>query len=201
MKEKSILSVLLALVMVFSLTSTVFAATGKTVTFNGGYIYQTEKGKPGTIQIKLSNIINTKKSVKIDIMDYIDDASVADTIFGYTEEDDAITLKDIVSEGITVYYADKAPVTATSKSVLSCFWVSYTGNVEKATYTPKYFSFDDYLNNPDNAKVLTKKPEGSYFLAPGTKMKLTKSGKYLFIVKDDGAIDGSPISAFCVIVK
>jgi hypothetical protein len=201
MKKKSILSVLLAVIMVFSLTSTVFAATGKTVTFNGGHIYQTEKGKPGTIQIKLSNIVKTKKSVKIDLMDYIDDASVAETIFGYTEEDEAIKLKDIMSDGITVYYADKSPVTVTSKSALTCFWVSYTGNVEKATYTPKYYSFDDYLSNPDKAKVLKTKPEGDYFLAPRTSMKLTKSGKFLFIVKDDGFIDGSPISAFCVIVK
>lgn len=201
MKKKSILSGLLAVIMVFSLTSTAFAATGKTVTFKGGHIYNTEKGKPGTIQIKLSNITKTKKNVKIDLKDYIDDDSLADTVFGYTEEDEAITLKDIVSDGVTVYSADKSPVTVTSKSVLTCFWVTYTGNVEKATYTPKYFSFNDYLSNQDKAKVLTKKPEGDYFIAPDTKMKLTKSGKYLFIVKDDGFIDGSPFGAFCVNVK
>ncbi len=201
MKKKSILSVLLALVMVFSLTSTAFAATGKTVTFNGGHIYQAEKGKPGTIQIKLSNITKTKKDVKIDLMDYIDDASLADIVFGYTEEDEAITLKDIVSNGVNVYYADKSPVTVTSKSVLTCFWANYTGSVEKATYTPKYYSFDDYQSNPDKAKVLKTKPDGDYFLAPGTSMKFTKSGKFLFIVKDDGFIDGSPVSAFCIIVK
>lgn len=206
MKMKRILSVLLALVMVFSFTTSAYAATGKTVTFNGGYIYQDEKGKPGTIQIKLSNISTTKKNVKISsktFMTYVDDDSVADTIISYTEDGDTITVKDLVTDdkGVTVYYADKAPVTITAKSSLSCFWATYTGNVVKATYTPKYYSFDDYLSNSGKAKVLTKEPEGDYLLAPGTSMKLTKPGKYLFIVKDDGLIDGSPVNAFCVIVK
>ena len=201
MKKKSILSVLLALVLVLSLTSTAYAATGKTVTFKGGYIYNAEKGKPGTIQIKLSNITKTKKNVKIDIMDYIDDASSADTILGYTAEDEPITLNDIVSGGVTMYYADNAPVTVTSKSPLSFFGVAHKGKLEKTTFSLKYYSFDDYLRNQGKAKVVTKQPKGSYLLAEGSKNKINKAGNYLYIVKDDGLIDGSPFDAFCVIVK
>lgn len=201
MNKKSILSVLLALAMLLSVTSTAFAATGKTVTFNGGHIYQSEKGKPGTAQLKLSNITKTKKNVKIDLDDYTDDSSLADTVFGYTEEDEAITLADVVSDGVTVYYADKAPVSITAKSALSCYWISYKGTVEKTKFTAKFYDFDDYLSHPGKAKVLKKQPDGDYLLAPGCVSKITKAGKYLYVVKDDGLIDGSPVSAFCVIVK
>ncbi len=202
MKKKRILATLLAVVMVFSMTATpVSAATGKTVTFNGGHIYQTEKGKPGTAQLKLSNITKTEKNVKIDLDDYADDSSIADTVFGYTEEDEAITLADVISDGVTVYYADKAPVSVTVKSALSCFWISHKGAATKTKCTPKFYDFDDYLNHPGKAKVLTKQPKGDYLIAPGCVSKINKAGKYLYVVKDDGMIDGSPVSAFVVIVK
>lgn len=203
--SKRVLSVLLALVLLLSFTTTAYAATGKTVTFNGGYIYATEKGKPGTIQAKITSIIKTKKNVKIsskELMNYVDDDSVADTVIDYTEDDDTITLKDIVTsdDGVTVYYADKAPVTVTAKSAMSCFWVNYKGSTVKTKFTPKFYSFDDYLSNPNKVKILNTQPEGDYLFAPDTTMKLNKPGKYLFALKDDGLIDGSPVSVFCVII-
>jgi hypothetical protein len=202
MKIKRILSAVLTLALALTMTATpVMAATGKTVTFNGGHIYTTEKGKPGTAQLKLSNITKTKKNVKIDLSDYTDDASLADTVFGSTEDGDDITLADVVSAGVTVYYADKAPVSVTVKSALSCFWISHKGAATKTKCTPKFYAFNDYLSNPDKAKVLTNQPDGDYLLAPGCVSKITKAGKYLYVVKDDGLIDGSPISAFVVIVK
>lgn len=205
--KKSALSVLLALILVFSLTTSVFAATkAKTVTFNGGYIYKTEKGKPGSAQVKISNIVKTKKNVKISektlIKNYTETEDLANTFFGYDENYEEITLKDIVTaNGVTEFHADKAPVTVTAKTALSCFWACYAGDEEKATYTPKYYSYNDYLKDQTKAKVLKDMPEGDYLLAPGTKIKLTKPGKFLFVIADDGTIDGSPFSAFCVIIK
>jgi hypothetical protein len=207
MWKKSVLSVLLAFIMVFSLITPAYAATkAKTVTFNGGYIYQAEKGKPGTAQVKISNIVKTKKNVKISekslIKNYTETKETANLVFGYDENGDELKLKDIVTgeDGVTVYYADKAPVTVTTKTTLSCFWACYTGDEVKAKYTPKYYDFEDYYYNQEKAEVLTEIPY-DYLMAPGTKMKLTKAGSYLFIIKDDGFISDSPFSAFCVIVK
>ncbi len=208
MKKKTVLSVLLAIIMVCAMITPAFAATkAKTVTFNGGHIYQAEKGKPGTAQVKISNIVKTKKNVKISkkslIKNYTETEDTANTVFGYDENGEEITLADVVTgdDGVTVYYADKAPVTVTAKSALTCFWGCYVGDDEKTKYTPKYYSYYDYLENQDKAKVRTEIPEGDYLMAPGTKLKITKPGKYLFVVKDDGMIYDSPISAFCVIVE
>jgi len=206
MKKKSILSIVLTLALLFSMTTLAQAATtGKTVTFNGGHIYQAEKGKPGTIQVKLTNIAS-KKSVKIDekaLMDYIDDATVADTIISYTEDGDEITLKDLVTEGkVTTYYAKSTTVTITTKSAMSSFGFYYKGE-EKTKLTAKFYSFDDYLansTNPEKIKVYKEKPEGNWLVAPGTKLKINKPGKYLFITKDDGLISDTPVGVFCVIV-
>ncbi len=203
--KKRVLSIVLTLTLLLSMTTSALAATGKTVTFNGGHIYETEKGKPGTIQVKLSNITKKKANVAIsdkELLNYVDDDTVANTVISYTEDGDPITVKDIVQsdDGVTVYYANKAPVTVTAKSALSCFWVSYKGNEVKAKYIPKYYSFDDYLSNPDEPEILKTQPEGDYLVAPGTIMKLNKPGKYLFILKDDGLISDSPASAFCVVI-
>ena len=70
--------------------------------------------------------------------------------------------------------------------------------VTKTTFTPKDWSFDDYLANEDKAKVYTTKPEGYWLLAPGTANKVNKTGKYLVVVHDDGAISNSPLSVLCV---
>lgn len=205
--KKTTLSVLLALIMVFSVTTSVFAATkAKTVTFHGGHIYKTDDGKVGTAQVKISNIVKTKKNVKITekslIKNYTDTEELANTVLGYDEDYEEITLKDIVvGNSITEYHADKAPVTVTVKTALSCFWACYSGEEEKATYTPKYYSFDDYLKNQTKAKVLKDMPENGYLLAPGTKIKLTKPGKFMFVIADDGLISGSPFSAFSVIIN
>jgi hypothetical protein len=203
---KRVLSIVLTLVLLLSMTTSAFAATGKTVTFNGGHIYQNVKGKPGTIQVSLSNISKKKSNVKIsekELMTYVDDDTVADTVISYAEDGDAVTVQDIVTNksGVTVYYANSKTVTVTAKSVLNCFWVSYKGNVVKTKYTPKYYSFNDYLINPTKAKILTTPPEDDYLIAPGTTMKLNKPGKYLFVLQDDGMISESPVSAFCVIIN
>lgn len=201
--KKRILSVLLALVLLLSFTTTAFAASGKTVTFNGGYFYN-DKDKEGTIQIKLTNIA-TKKNIKIDkkeLMNYVDDDTVANIIIGYDEDGNSYTLKDTVtSDKVTTYYANSAPVTITTKNPLGYFFYSYKGTEEKAKFTPKYFTLDDYIADGLNAKVYKDEPKGDWLYAPNTTIKITKPGKYIFAVQDDGFIDGSPTDVFCVIVK
>lgn len=184
---------------------TAMAATGKTVTFHGGHIYKDQNSESGTAQVKITNVTKTQKNVKLNnktVKEYIDTKELGDTPF-YCEDGSVLTAKEIATseEGITVYYTSKAPVTVTASSALTCFWACYPGTVQKTDYTPKYYSFNDYLSKENEAKVLSKKPNEDYLFAPGTQLKINKPGKYLFIVKDDGMISDTPFSAFCVIVK
>jgi hypothetical protein len=204
--KKRILALVVLSVLMLSLGTQVFAATGNTVTFNGGHIYEEEVGKPGTATLTVTNIIETR-TVKFDekeLMTYVDSEEVANREL-YTDADGVVTtIKDVVTNenGITVYYANNAPVTVTATSALTTFFYSYKGDEIKSVYTPKFYTYDEYYNNFENTKIYTKKPEVNWLFAPGTTSRLDKPGKYLFIVKDDGLIGGSdtPSNAFCVIV-
>jgi hypothetical protein len=204
---KKLATILLTVAVATSVICTsVFAATGKTVTFNGGHIYQAEQGKPGTIKLDLTNILS-QANVKMDskeLLTYLDDDKTANEVI-YTDEDgNGYSINNIVNDlnnngGVPVYYASTLPVMITAKTPLTAFMGFWKGDDnKKVTFIPKYWSFDDYLSNEDKAKVYTTQPKGDYLFAPGTAEKVNKTGKYLFVVHDNGAISNSPLSVLCV---
>lgn len=204
---KKLATILLTVAVTTSVMFTsVFAATGKTVTFDGGHIYQAEQGKPGTIKLDLTNILS-QANVKMDsteLLTYLDDDKTANEVI-YTDEDgNGYSISNIVkglnnNGGVPVYYASTLPVLITAKTPLTAFMSFWKGDdATKVTFIPKYWSFNDYLSNEDKAKVYTTKPNGDYLFAPGTAEKVNKTGKYLFVVHDNGAIDNSPVSVLCV---
>jgi hypothetical protein len=204
---KKLATILLTVAVATSVMCTsVFAATGKTVTFNGGHIYQAEQGKPGTIKLDLTNIL-LQANVKMDskeLLTYLDDDKAANEVI-YTDEDgNGYSINNIVKDlnnngGVPVYYASTLPVLITAKTPLTAFMSFWKGDDDtKVTFIPKYWSFDDYLSNEDKAKVYTTKPKGDCLFATGTAEKVNKTGKYLFVVHDNGAISNSPLSVLCV---
>jgi hypothetical protein len=204
---KKLATILLTVAVATSVMCTsVVAATGKTATFNGGHIYQADQGKPGTIKLDLTNILS-QANVKMDskeLLTYLDDDKTANEVI-YTDEDgNGYSINNIVKDqnnngGVPVYYASTLPVLITAKTPLTAFMGFWKGDdATKLTFIPKYWSFDDYLANEDKAKIYSTKPMGNYLFAPGTAEKVNKTGKYLFVVHDDGAISNSPLSVLCV---
>lgn len=204
---KKLATILLTVAVATSVMFTsVFAATAKTVTFNGGHIYQAEQGKPGTIKLDLTNILS-QANVKMDskeLLTYLDDAKTANEVIYTDENGNGYSINSLVKDlnnngGVPVYYANTLPVFITAKTPLTAFMTFWKGDdATKATFIPKYWSFDDYLAKEDKAKVYTTKPKGEWLFAPGTANKVNKTGKYLVVVHDDGAISNSPLSVLCV---
>lgn len=208
---KKLASILLTAALATSVICTpVFAETGKTVTFNGGYIYRgvynTLGGEEhGTVKLDITNI-DAQTTIKMDtkeLLTYLDDEKTANDII-YTDDDGKgysvnSLVKDLNNEGgIPVYYASTLPV-VTVKTPLSTFITFWKGtDVTQATLIPKYYSSDEYFTNENNAKVYTTKPAGSCLYAPGTVQQINKAGRYLFVVHDNGAISNSPVSIICV---
>ena len=200
---KKLASIVLTATLATSVMCTpVFAATGNTVTFNGGHIYQ---GNSGTIKLDLTNIVS-QANVKMDskeLLTYLDDEQTAnDTI--YTDEDGkGYSINSIVQDlnnngGVPVYYASDLP-DITADTPLTAFMAYWKGaDTTQATFTPKYWSFSDYQANEDKAKVYTTKPEGDSLFAPGTVEAVNKTGRYLVVVHDNGAISNSPLSILCL---
>lgn len=182
--------------------TTVFAASGKTVTFNGGHIYQTEEGKPGTVKVDITNI-TSQANIKMDskeLLTYLDDNNTANEV--YTDIDgNTYSIQSIVTDlnnngGVPVYYADNVPVVVTAKTPLTAFMCFWKGNDStKSTFSPNYYSYDDYLSS-ENPKVYTTQPKGDWLFAMGIVNKINKPGKYLFVVHDNGAISDSGTNVF-----
>lgn len=181
------------------------AFAAETVTFNGGHIYQQQQGKPGTIKLDLTNIDSQSlvKMTDAELMSYLDNDGTIDKPVYTNEEGKTFSIRDIVQaqnakEGVPVYTASSLPsITAkTPLNTLMAFWKGT--DTTQATLSSKYYLASDYLANDENAKVYATQPTGAYLYAPGTTEKINKVGKYLFVVHDSGAIDGSPVSVFCV---
>lgn len=208
---KKLASILLTTTLAASLMCTpVFAETGKTVIFKGGdispvNILNRDEGTYGTIELELTNI-DSQANVKMDtkeLMTYLDDDGTVDKVI-YTDDDGkGYSINNIVKDlnnkgGIPVYYASSLPV-ITAEKPMTAFMTFWKGDdTTKATFSPKYWSFNDYLANEDKAKVYTTKPDGDWLFAPNTSEQINKTGRYLFVLHDNGAISPSPINIICV---
>jgi hypothetical protein len=201
---KKLSSILLTVAVATSVMCTpVFAET-----FNGGDVYHSAQGDIGTIKLDLTNIVS-QANVKMDtdeLLTYLDDEKTANDVI-YTDEDGkGFSINSIVEDlnnkdGVPVYYANAMPV-ITAEKPLTAFMSFWKGDdADKATFIPKYWSFNDYLANEDNAQVYTTTPDGDYLFAPNTVQQINKTGRYLFVVHDAGFISNSPLSIICVNVE
>lgn len=181
------------------------AFAAETVTYNGGHIYQTQAGQPGTIKLDLTNI-DSQSLVKMDtaeLMTYLDNDGTIDKPVYTNEEGKTFSIRAIVQAqnskgGVPVYTASAMP-TITAKTPMNALMAFWKGtDTTQATLAYKYYLASDYLANDVNAKVYAAQPTGAYLYAPGTTEKINKAGKYLFVVHDNGAIDDSPVSILCV---
>jgi len=199
--RKRFFATVIALMFMLAFTAPAFAATSDT--FYGGYSNQFTKG---SIAVELTNI-SFKKNVVLSetqAAEYFDDADILNNVIDVDyDSDEEITIKDILAYynsrgGVPTYYADAAPVVVTAKTASRTFFFSYYGDVVKHTYEPKYYTYDEYINNFDNKKAYAQQPEEDWLFADGTKASLNKPGKYIFIVRDDGLVSSSYAGMFCV---
>jgi hypothetical protein len=181
--KKLALTLIITALTTGALYAPAFAAT--TVTYNGGHIYQTQQGKPGTIKLDITNI-DSQQNVKMtdtELMSYLDADGTVDKTVYTNEVGKTFSIRSIVQDlnskgGVPVYTASSMPV-LTAKTTLNTFLAFWKGtDVTQATYNLK--------------------SDANGLIAPGTNEKINKSGKYLFIVHDSGAIDDSPVSILCV---
>lgn len=197
---KKLASILLTTALATSIICTpVFADT---VQFNGGHIYQ---GGSGTLKLDITNV-DSQANVKMDtkeLMTYLDDDGTIDKIIYTDDEGKGHSINSIVKdlnskEGVPVYYASTMPV-ITAERPMTAFMTFWKGDdTTKVTFSPKYWSFKDYLANEDKAKVYTTRPEGDCLFAPNTSEQINKTGRYLFVLHDNGAISPSPVNIICV---
>lgn len=170
MKKKSVLSVLLALVMVLSVTAApAMAATKtstKTITFDAGTYYE-EESLDSDIAIKVTNVTSQKtKDYSVDLKD---DEGNTNTYEGkkskviYCKAKTTITLKTSGAFGIGL-----CSDTKTTKSVKSNF---------------KYYGFSPETEEVDTSKKYDEAPEGGWVLADGSTYTLTKAGTYVLYVR------------------
>lgn len=180
-----------------------FAST--TMTFNGGHIYEAQQGKPGTIKIDITNV-DSQANVKMDtseLMTYFDNDDTIDKVIYTDEEGKGYTIRALVTAlnakgGVPVYSASSLP-TLTSKTPMTAFMSFWKGDDSMMTFAPKFYSLDEFLKTGGaTTKVYDTKPTSEWLYAPGTAEKVTKAGKYLFVVHDNGGIDQSPLSLLCV---
>lgn len=201
--KKLALTLIMTALTTGALYAPAFAA--ETVTFNGGHIYGAQAGKPGTIQLDISNV-DSQANVKMtdaELMSYLDNDGTIDKIIYTDEVGKGYSIRALVTAlnakgGVPVYTASSLPtVTAkTPLTMINCFWQGDDNT--KGTLSIKYYLRSDYVRNGDNAKVYTAPPTGDYLIATGTTEKINKSGKYLMVVHDTGAIDQSPLSLLCI---
>lgn len=198
---KRFTAIVTALALILALTVTAFAAT--TETFYGGYSDWFSKG---SIVVELTNVSSRKDVVlsEKEAEEYFDTANELEmaVYFDY-DEGELITIKDILNYynyykgGVPIYYADSAPVTVTAKTAMRTFFFSYKGNTVKYNYEPKYYSYDEYVEDFENKKVYTERPD-YWLIADSTTATLYEPGKYLFVIADDGLVSSSPAGMFCV---
>lgn len=182
------------------------AFAADTVTFNGGHIYQTEQGKPGTIKLDLTNI-DSQSLVKMDtkeLMTYLDDDGTINKIIYTDEVGKGWSINSIVQAqnakgGVPVYTASSMP-SITAKTPMTAFMSFWKGDdTTKVAFAPKFYLQSDFIKTGGaTTKIYDTQPTGAWLYAPGTAENVTKAGKYLFVVHDAGGIDQSPLNVVCV---
>lgn len=184
------------------------AFAAETMTYNGGHIYQAQAGKPGTIQIDISNVDSQKlvKMTDAELMEYLDADGTIDKIIYTDEVGKGYSIRSIVQslnskDGVPVYTSSSAMPTLTAKTAMTAFMSFWKGDdSSKVAFAPKFYLQNDFLKTggADTLKIYDAQPTTDWIYAPGTAEKVTKAGKYLFVVHDNGGIDGSPLSIVCV---
>lgn len=179
--KKRVMSLLLALVMVFSVTTPAMAATKKntktstkTITFVAGYYDVEGERFNGDATIKVTNVTSQKtKDYSVDLSDgtktYTFEGEKCKVIYCKTKT--TITLKpnkDLTTAevfGLTLYSDVK-----TANSV---------------TWKGKYYDFDSYTERVGKVKYDTV-PEDSWVIADGSSYTITKAGTYVLYVRPFG---------------
>jgi hypothetical protein len=186
MRKKSILSVALALILLFSLTTPTMAATKastKTITFNS---YDSEYVN-APVTVKVSNVTSQKTK----------DYSM------YMSDDD-VTISGTKSK---VIYC-KSPVTITLQpnkgekhAGVFAFYMCFDSNKVKPSTvkrTDKYYAYDMDQWEFNFSKKYNDVPGDAWGYADGSTQKLTNAGTYVLYVKsvndvDDETVDLTPV--------
>jgi hypothetical protein len=172
--KKSIVSVLLALAMVFSLTTPAFAATKpstKTITFKAG-TNNNESSMDSNTTIKVTNVTSQKT------MDFSADVS---------DEDGN---KDTISgkKSKVIYCKGKTTITLKPNkgdTTAQYFGISLYSDAKNAkSIKMKYSYYDFNWETEEVGKKLDKEPDNEdWVLGDGTSCTLTKAGTYVLYVR------------------
>lgn len=192
--KKSILSLVLALIMVFSMTTPALAATKastKTVTFNT-YATDDTDFTGMTATVKVTNVTSQKTK---------------DFSFYLSDED-----RTVSGEKSKVIYC-KAPVTVTlcpnkgdKYAGVYEFMIFFDSNkvaIKSVKSKFKYYAFDTAKYEFNFSKKLNTVPDGSYGYADGSTQTFTKAGTYLLNVRPISGVDDTdvPLTPVFIVVK
>ncbi len=191
--KKSILALTLSLILVFSMTTTAFAATKastKTITF-GSTTALPSSSEYMPVTVKITNVTSQKTK---DFSMYMSDDDV--TISGdkskviYCKGSTTITLCPNKGEKNAAVYE------------FCMYFDSKKVAPETVKRTSKYYSFDLNAYEYDFSKKLDKAPD-CWGYADGSSMKITKAGTYALFVKkvDDGYPLPEGLTPVFIVVK
>lgn len=192
--KKSILSIVLSLVLLFSLTTPVSAATKpvtKTITFGSTDALPTSY-KYAPVTIKVTNVTSSKTK---DYSVYLTDDKV--TLEG--KKSKVITCKS----STTIILQPNKGEEHIGVHNFALYFDSKKVKPSTVKTTNKYYAFDLDEYTYDFSKKLTTKPEGSWGYADGSSIKITKPGTYVLYVKvtDDGYEMPEGLTPVFIIVK
>lgn len=192
--NKRILSIVVALILLFSYTTPAYAATKpstKTITFSTtGATSSSSQYAPATV--KITNVTAQKTK---DYSTYLSDDKI--TLEG--KKSKVITCKGSTTITLATNKGEKhAGVTAFS---LYFDYNKVKSNTVKTTN--KYYAFDISTYMPDFTKKLATKPDDYWVYADGSSIKITKPGTYVLYVKvtDDGYEMPEGLTPVFIIVK
>lgn len=175
---KRIACTLLALALIL-LPGATASAGGDTVIFEAAY------GNSVPVRAELTNIKSSEQRV-VDGDELLSYAYDPETLGVVVDPDSGSTYRDFANQnnmldGLTVYYADNAPVDITVLHATSGWHVLGPGEVK---VSPKYVEWYSYFDAPDEAEVLDTAPE-YWLFGPGTSLSITEPGKYLVFFGSD----------------
>ena len=184
--NKKIISVVISLILLFSMTTPISAATKpstKTVTFNS----YNSKYVNAPVTVKITNVTEQKTK---DFSLYLSDDKV--TIKGkkskviYCKASTTITLQTPKSEDYAGFYS------------FSMYFDSNKVAIKSIKTNFKYYAYDVDIGEFDFSHKYDTIPGNAWGYADGSTQKLTKAGTYVLYVKsvndvDDTTVDLTPI--------
>jgi len=180
--KKSILSVLLALIMVFSMTKPAMAATKpstKTITYNAGTYFE-DKSLDSKVTLKVTNVTSQKTkdfSVVLRDVDYTIKGKKSKVIYCKTKT--TITLlpnKGETTAGVFGFFLTYDSWALDSAKVKQkCKFYPFNSETEKVATSKKYSEQPEEDDGDDY--------DNDYVLADGTSITVTQAGTYVIYVK------------------